>query len=272
MTRHSIPWDPMQQLPPLDDDVWELYGPDDWTQAHDLAAENPEMLAHLQRLFLIEAGKYNVLPLDDRRVERFNADLAGRPQLIQGNTQTLFGGMGRLTENSVVVMKNKSYAVTAEIVVPEGGASGTIVSMGGAFGGWSVYATKAGRLIATTCSGCSTSRSTGTSRCRPGSTRSGSSSPTTAGAWARVGRHPLRGRRSGRRGPGRCHRADGVLRRRDHRRRHRHRNTGHRRPDPRRSTSPVGCDWVQIDLGDDAEDADHLISPEERYRIAMARQ
>ncbi len=53
----------------IDDDVWELYGPEDWTQAHDLSAENPEKLAHLQRLFLIEAGKYNVLPLDDRRVE-----------------------------------------------------------------------------------------------------------------------------------------------------------------------------------------------------------
>ncbi len=59
-----------------------------------------------------------MLPLDDRRVERFNADLAGRPELIRGNTQILFAGMGRLIENSVVVLKNKSHAVTAEIVVP----------------------------------------------------------------------------------------------------------------------------------------------------------
>ena len=102
------------------------------------------MLAHLQRLFLIEAGKYDVLPLDDRRVERFNADLAGRPQLIRGNTQILFGGMGRLSENSIVVTKNKSHAITCEIVVPEEGANGTIVSMGGAFGGWSIY-TKDGK-------------------------------------------------------------------------------------------------------------------------------
>ena len=79
VTRHSTPWVVAAQLPAYDDDVWELYGPDDWTQAQDLAAEQPERLAHLQRLFLIEAGKYNVLPLDDRRVERFNADLAGRP-------------------------------------------------------------------------------------------------------------------------------------------------------------------------------------------------
>src|SRR5690349_4314872 len=83
VTRHSTPW-VMEDLLGIDDDVWELYGPDDWTQARDIAAENPTKLAELQRLFLIEATKYNVLPLDDRRVERFNADLAGRPQLIQG--------------------------------------------------------------------------------------------------------------------------------------------------------------------------------------------
>ena len=69
----------------------------------DLAKENPKKLAELQRLFLIEATKYSVLPLDDRTFERFNPDLAGRPQLIKGNTQILFGGMGRLTENSIVV-------------------------------------------------------------------------------------------------------------------------------------------------------------------------
>ena len=81
-----------------------------------------------------------MLPLDDRRAERFNPDLAGRPQLVQGNRQLLFGGMKRLTENSIVVTKNKSYAVTAEIVVPEDGAKGVIVAQGGAFGGWSLYA------------------------------------------------------------------------------------------------------------------------------------
>ena len=70
----------------------------DWSQAHDLAAENPERLAELQQMWLEEARKYNVLPLDDRRIERFNSDLAGRPTLIRGNSQLLFGGMGRLTE------------------------------------------------------------------------------------------------------------------------------------------------------------------------------
>ena len=140
VTRHSTPWEQTVALPALDDDVWELYGPDDWTQARNLAAAQPERLKALQRLFLIEATKYQVLPLDDRRIERFNADLAGRPQLIRGTRQLLFGGMGRLTENSLLVLKNKSHAITAEIEVPPGGATGTIVSQGGAFGGWSVYA------------------------------------------------------------------------------------------------------------------------------------
>ena len=85
VTRHSIPWKPTE-MPAFDDDVWELYAPDDWTQAHDLSAEQPEKLRELQRLFLIEAARYQVLPLDDRRFERFNADLAGRPQLVRGTS------------------------------------------------------------------------------------------------------------------------------------------------------------------------------------------
>src|ERR1700749_4189838 len=99
----------------------------------------PAKLAELQRLFLIEAVKYNVLPLDDRRVERFNRDIAGRPTLLQGKTQLLFGGMGRLTEASVLNLKNKSHSVTAEIVVPEGGANGVIIAQGGEFAGWALY-------------------------------------------------------------------------------------------------------------------------------------
>ena len=100
VTRHSTPWIP-EAPRPFADDTWELYDTNtDWTQAHDLAAEMPEKLDELKALFLIEARKYNVLPLDDRRVERFNSDLAGRPTLIRGNSQLLFGGMGRLSENS----------------------------------------------------------------------------------------------------------------------------------------------------------------------------
>lgn len=186
VTRHSTPW-VAEELPAFDDDVWELYGPDDWTQAHDLSAENPAKLAHLQRLFLIEAGKYNVLPLDDRRFERFNADMAGRPQLIKGNRQILFGGMGRLSENSVVVVKKKSFAITAEIEVPEGGAKGTIVAQGGAFGGLRSTPMRGNRPFATTSSGSANSRPTARIRFPKGLIRSGSSSPTTAVVWARAG-------------------------------------------------------------------------------------
>src|SRR4051794_41425059 len=93
----------------------------------------PEKLAELQALFVEEARKYNVLPLDDRRIERFNAELVGRPELVKGNSQLLFGGMGRLSENSVLNIKNKSHAITAEVVVPEAGGEGVILAQSGAF-------------------------------------------------------------------------------------------------------------------------------------------
>ena len=140
VTRHSIPW-LVAPMPALDDDVWELYGPDDWTQAHNLAAENPEKLRELQRLFLIEAARYNVLPLDDRRVERFDAEMAGRPTLVRGRTQLLYGGTQRLSENATINLKNRSHSVTAEVTVPDGAAAaGVIITQGGAFGGWALYA------------------------------------------------------------------------------------------------------------------------------------
>jgi arylsulfatase len=105
----------------------------------------PEKLHELQRLFLIEATRYNVLPLDDNLAARINPDTAGRPVLIKGDSQILFGNMGRLSENSVLNMKNKSHAVTAEIVVPPTGAEGVIIAQGGNIGGWSLYA-KGGKL------------------------------------------------------------------------------------------------------------------------------
>jgi arylsulfatase len=126
---------------PFDQDVWELYdGTTDYSQARDLAAEQPERLAQLQRLWLIEATKYNVLPMDDRTAERVNPDIAGRPTLIRGSSQLFFPGMGRLSENSVVSIKNKSFAVTAEVDVADGETHGVIIAQGGRFGGWAVYA------------------------------------------------------------------------------------------------------------------------------------
>ena len=145
VTRHSVPWMMGIPLPPIENDVWELYAPDDWSQAHNIAKENPEMLKDLQRLFLIECVKYNVLPLDDRRIERLSPETAGRPALIKGDSQLLFSGMGRLTENAVINIKNRSHAVTAEVILPKSGANGVIIAQGGEFGGWSLYA-KSGKL------------------------------------------------------------------------------------------------------------------------------
>jgi arylsulfatase len=144
VTKHRAPWEPLPP-PALDDDVWELYGPDDWTQAHNLARETPQKLRDLQRLWLMEASRYNVLPLDDRFVERNLPELAGRPQLVRGTSQFLFGGTGRMSEAAIISIKNKSHAVTAEVAVPDSGAEGVIVAQGGRFGGWSLYA-KGGRL------------------------------------------------------------------------------------------------------------------------------
>ncbi len=143
VTKHRTPWK-ADAPPPFDDDVWELYAPGDWTQAHNLATQNPAKLAELQRLWLIEATKYNVVPLDDRGFERINPDIAGRPQLVRGNSQLLFDGM-RVSEWCVLTIKNKSHSVTAEVEVPTGGASGLLITQGGSAGGWTLYAHE-GRL------------------------------------------------------------------------------------------------------------------------------
>jgi arylsulfatase len=146
VTKHRTPWLLIgAKTVAFDDDVWELYSDTDWSQANNLAQQMPEKLHELQRQFLIEATRYKVLPLDDRVGERMNSDTAGRPTLIRGNTQLLFGGMGRLSENCVLNLKNKSHSITAEIEVPKSGAEGVIVAQGANIGGWSLYA-KDGKL------------------------------------------------------------------------------------------------------------------------------
>jgi arylsulfatase len=142
VTRHKTPWLLMgEKTPAFDDDVWELYDTTkDWSQANDLSKQFPDKLHELQRLWLIEAVRYNVLPMNDDLGAAMNPDTAGRPILIKGKTQLLFPGMGHLGENAVVNIKNKSHAVTAEITVPAGGAEGVIVAQGGDIGGWSLYA------------------------------------------------------------------------------------------------------------------------------------
>ncbi len=141
VTRHgNPPWVVVGAQPSLADDVWELYDTTkDWAQAHDLAKQMPEKVAELKRLFDLEASKYNVFPLDDRKAERMNPDISGRPHVMRGSTQLFFPGMRRMSENSVINIKNKSHAVTADIDVPGGGATGVIAAHGGNFGGWSLY-------------------------------------------------------------------------------------------------------------------------------------
>jgi len=272
VTRHSTPW-LMTETPPLDADVWELYGPDDWTQAHDLSTEQPEKLSELQTLFLIEAAKYNVLPLDDRRAERFNADLAGRPQLVQGNRQLLFGGMKRLSENSIVVMKNKSYAVTAEIDVPEEGAKGVIVAQGGAFGGWSLYANEGKAAYCYNLFGLQRFKVYGEDPLAEGEHQVRVEFAYDGGGLGKGGTATLYvdGNKVG---EGRVEATVPML------------FSGDETLDlGSDSGTPVSDDltvgelefngrvrWIEFDLGEDAQDADHLIGPEERLRVAMARQ
>ena len=236
-----------RRLPPFADDTWELYDTNtDWSQAHDLAAEMPEKLDELKALFMEEARKYNVLPLDDRRVERFNSDLAGRPTLIKGNSQLLFGGMGRLTENVVINIKNKSHSVTAELTVPDGGAEGVIVAQGGAFAGWSLYVKDGRPKYCYNLFGLQRFHVESDTAIPPG-THQVRMEFDLRRRRPRQGRRglALRRRHEDRRGPRRGHRPDGLLGRRDVRRRLRHRLAGQRRLHARRAAaSPApssGC-------------------------------
>src|SRR4029078_10818511 len=99
VTKHRTPWVMTGGgLPDFDDDVWELYdGSSDYSHARNLGADTHEMLAKLQRLWLIEATKYNVLPLDDRGAERLEPSLAGRPTLIRGSCHVVFSARGYLS-------------------------------------------------------------------------------------------------------------------------------------------------------------------------------
>jgi hypothetical protein len=141
VTRHRTPWIMTGAAPPFDDDVWELYDTNkDWSQAHDLSKEMPDKLRELQRLWIIEATRNGVLPMDDRGAERFNSDLAGRPVLVRGSSQVLANGMGDLNENGLINVKNKSHSITAQLIIPEGTtANGVILSQGGIGGGWMLY-------------------------------------------------------------------------------------------------------------------------------------
>jgi arylsulfatase len=112
----------------------------DFSLANDLAAKNPGKLKEMQDLFLKEAVKYSVLPLDDRTLERLNAALVGRPDLMAGRTSlTVYDGMIGMSENVFINVKNRSHTITADVEIPKKGANGVILAQAGRFGGWSLY-------------------------------------------------------------------------------------------------------------------------------------
>lgn len=139
-TIHRAPWE-FEPRRALLDDVWELYDTrDDFSLTNDLAARNPDKLKELQSLFMKEAVKYRVLPIDDRLLERINAATAGRPDLMAGRTSlTLYEGMEGMSENVFINTKNRSHTITAELEIPDEGANGVILAQAGRFGGWSLY-------------------------------------------------------------------------------------------------------------------------------------
>ena len=141
-TVHRAPWEPKPRAT-FENDRWELYDVEkDFSNADDLAAKYPEKLEKLKGVFLEEAIKYNVLPLDDRVWERFNPAMAGRPDLMGGRTElTVYEGMTGLLENSFINVKNRSFVITADIEVPAAGAEGVVLAQGGKTGGWSLYVT-----------------------------------------------------------------------------------------------------------------------------------
>jgi arylsulfatase len=274
VTRHKTPWILHgEQAPAFDDDVWELYDTGvDWTQAEDVSAQHPDRLGELQRLFLIEAARYDVLPLDDRAAERILPEVAGRPTLVKGNRQRLYGGMGRLSESSVLSIKNRSHAVTAEIVVPKRGAQGVVIAQGGSIGGWSIYL-KEGRLsycynllgVQRFYVGTDAAIPAGTRQVRmefdydgPGLGKGGTvrlyldGEPVGEGAVAATAAMIFSADDT-------CDigREDGALVAEDY-------------PVPNAFTGEVR--WVQIDVDDAAVDADHRLDPDELLRVAMARQ
>jgi arylsulfatase len=274
VTRHRTPWiTGSVKLAAFDDDVWELYDTNtDWTQSKNLAKEMPEKLRHLQRLWLIEAVKYNVLPLDDRFVERANAEIAGRPQLTKGNRQLLYRGMGRLTEGSIVNYKNKSHAVTAEVIVPESGAQGVIVAVGGIIGGWSLYAKEGKLKYCYNFFGVNRYTIEGTSKIPSGTHQVRMEFKYDGGGVAKGGLVTLYvdGKKAG---EGRVDQTEPAIFSADETL-----DIGNEFGSPVTFDYPKekkfsgDVNWVEIDVDKDAEDFDHLITPEERLKIAMAIQ
>jgi arylsulfatase len=273
VTKHRTPWVMVGgDLPAFDEDVWELYdGNSDYSQARNIVAERPDMLAKLQRLWLIEATKYNVLPMDDRTSERLEPSMAGRPTLIRGNSQLFFPGMGRLSENSVVSIKNKSFSVTAEVVAPEGGARGVIIAQGGRFGGWALYAKDGCATFTYNTLGIHLYTASADVPIPSGTHQVRMEFAYDGGGLAKGGDVTLY-HDGVAVGAGRVEHTQPMVFSADETTDIGYESGTTVSPDydahGSRFTGKIN--WVQIDLG--ADDHDHFIDPDERLRIAMARQ
>jgi arylsulfatase A-like enzyme len=273
VTKHRTPWVMVGAvIPAFDDDIWELYdGSSDFSQARNLAAEHPEILATLQRLWLIEATKYNVLPIDDRGAERLNPEIAGRPTLIRGNSQLLFPGMGRLSENSVVSIKNKSFSVTAEIDVPEGSVEGVIIAQGGRFGGWAVHVKDNKARFVYNVLGIHEFATEADEPIPVGTHQVRMEFAYDGGGLAKGGDVTLYYDGTSV-GTGRAEATQPMIFSADETTDIGYQSGTTVTPDYTAATSRFTgkINWVQIDVGDD--DHDHFIDPEERLRIAMSVQ
>ena len=273
ITKHRTPWVPTAAgAIPFEKDVWELYdGTKDWTQAHDLAKKMPEKLTELHLMFAIEAVKYNVFPLDDRFVERFDPAVSGAPTLGLRDSQLLFPGMGRLTPWNVLALTNVSFAVTAEVDVPDKPAEGVIVAQGGRFGGWSLYAKDGRATFAYNYFGLQLYRTRAEQPIPAGKHQVRAEFAYDGGGLGKGGNLSLYydGKKVGR---GRIEHTEPM-------------------GFSTEETTDVGCDtgsrvtddyparnghfsgkihWVQLDVGKD--NFSHLIKPEERLRVVMTRQ
>jgi arylsulfatase len=273
VTRRRIPWETGGEIDhTFDEDVWELYDTTrDWTQSRNLAREQPARLAELQRLWLIEAVKHNVLPIDDRMMERADPDIAGRPKLVKGSRQLLFGGMGRLTESSIVNYKNKSYAVTADLELPDENAEGVIIAVGGNIGGWSLYAKNGRPKYCYNFFGMQRFYVEGSERIPAGHHQVRIEFAYDGGGLGKGGKITLYldGKKNG---EGRVEQTEPLVFSADETC-----DIGFE------SGSPVTTDystksfsgvvnWVEIDIDKAAENLDHLIKPEQRLAISMALQ
>jgi arylsulfatase len=140
-TPHFAPWEDQSNAPQVDiisGYKWELYNvAEDFSEAVNVADKYPDKLRELQLLFYAEAAKYNVLPLDDSKVTRM--DVALRPSLTRGRTEfTYYGSLTRIPEGAAPDVKNKSFRITANVLLPKGGEQGIVLTHGGLSAGYAL--------------------------------------------------------------------------------------------------------------------------------------